>query len=239
VTIRDRVAGWTYGLLTIAARSPWVAVSLARVARYGNPIRGDTEILIEGFPRSGNSFAVAAFSRAQERHVRIAHHLHAPGHVVAATKAGIPVLVVLRDPDEAVPEFVLSKPNLSVRRVLRGYLRFYEPLVSLTSDFVIASFDQVTTDFNAVIARINQRFGTEFRSFEASDGNLRAAHEDVARDYLRRRGKAPAILGSFATASESELNRLRDRIQSDYRQPELDDSRGRARRLYEELLAAP
>jgi hypothetical protein len=239
VTIRSRVAGWTYGLLTLAARSPWLAISLARVARYGNPIRKDTEILIEGFSRSGNSFAVAAFRRAQERHVRIAHHLHAPGHVVAATKAGIPVLVVIRDPDEAVPEFALSKPNLSVRSVLRGYVRFYEPLVSLTSDFVIASFAQVTTGFGEVIARINQQFGTEFRSFQASDVNLRAAHEDVARDYLRRRGKGPAILGSVATASEGELNTLRGRILNDYRQPELDESRGRARRLYEELLAAP
>ncbi|RMG27959.1 MAG: hypothetical protein D6732_19595, partial [Methanobacteriota archaeon] len=35
-----------------------------------------TEIVIEGYPRSANTFAVVAFRLAQNRPVKIAHHLH-------------------------------------------------------------------------------------------------------------------------------------------------------------------
>jgi hypothetical protein len=44
----------------------------------------ETEVVIEGFPRCGNSFAFAAFALAQPHPVHIAHHLHAPAQVLAS-----------------------------------------------------------------------------------------------------------------------------------------------------------
>jgi hypothetical protein len=45
-----------------------------------------TQLVIEGFPRSGNTFAVVAFEQAQRQSVRIAHHLHAPAQVMLAAR---------------------------------------------------------------------------------------------------------------------------------------------------------
>ena len=37
-----------------------------------------TELVLEGYPRSGNTFAVAALQFAQDRPLRIARHTHMP-----------------------------------------------------------------------------------------------------------------------------------------------------------------
>lgn len=237
VNIRRLAAGALYRGLTVAARHPTLAVSLARLRGYGQPLEPDTELVIEGFPRSGNTFAVAAFRRAQPRPVRVAHHLHAPGHAIAAVRAGVPALVIVRHPDEAVPEFATSKPNIPVGEILRGYVAFYEPLIPYGRGFVVAPFQEVLSDFGSVIRRLNARFSTTFNEFEATDEELRAAHADVERESRRRQGSAPATLGTSNRVSERERERLLERARNDYRQGDLAALRTRAGRLYAELLA--
>jgi hypothetical protein len=48
-----------------------------------------TQIVIEGFPRSGNTFAVVALQQAQRESVRVARHLHMPEQVIRAAKSGV------------------------------------------------------------------------------------------------------------------------------------------------------
>ena len=234
---RTPLATLLYDGLTVAAQHPRLAVALARLRRYGEPLHRDTEVLIEGFPRSGNSFAVAAFCKAQKREVDIAHHLHAPGHVIAAVKSNIPALVVIRHPDEAVPEFALAKPNIPVAAILRGYIRFYEPLRPFKRDFVTATFDQVHTNLGDVIRRINQRFWTAFLEFEPNPRSVGAAHRDVEEDYRHRQGSAPAVLGSSSRQSATERDETSQRVHRAYHDAALAARRARARTLYEDFAA--
>ena len=46
-----------------------------------------TELVIEAFPRSANTFATVAFQLSQPAPVRVAHHLHAPAQVTEARGA--------------------------------------------------------------------------------------------------------------------------------------------------------
>ena len=239
MTIQQQAATWLYRGLNVAASYPTIAVWLARLGRYGEPLEQGTEIVIEGFPRSGNSFAVAAFRRAQRRPVRIAHHLHAPGHAIAGVRAGVPTLVMLRSPDEAVPEFAASKPNIPVPEILRGYVRFHEPLLPHRRGFVVGPFEEALTDFASVIRRINGRFATSFQEFPATVEELRGTHDDVEEDYRGRQGSAPAVLGTSRGISEDERARLIEAVRRDYWHSDLDGIRHRAKRVYGELLAAP
>jgi hypothetical protein len=231
------LAALLYGGLTVTAQHPGLAVGLSRLGRYGEPLHLGTEILIEGFPRSGNSFAVAAFCKAQKREVDIAHHLHAPGHVIAAVRSNVPALVVIRHPDEAVLEFASSKPNIPVAAILRGYIRFYQPLRPFKHGFVTATFEQVHADLGAVIRRVNERFWTAFLEFVPNQGSVRAAHRDVERDYRRRQGSAPAILGASARQPATEREEAADRARRTYQHPALAARRARARTLYDEFAA--
>jgi hypothetical protein len=52
-----------------------------------------TEIVIEGYPRSGNTFAVVAFRLAQGREIEIAHHLHAAAQIKRAARLDVPAFI--------------------------------------------------------------------------------------------------------------------------------------------------
>ncbi len=58
-----------------------------------------TQLVIEGFPRSGNTFASKAFTLAQDRPVVVASHVHLPAQVKLASS------------DEEFEEANAQKPN--------------------------------------------------------------------------------------------------------------------------------
>lgn len=68
---------------------PRLYLQVARWRHRGAPVASDTQ-LIEGFPRSGNTFAVAAFDLAQARPVEVAHHGHASAQVIEAVRRTSP-----------------------------------------------------------------------------------------------------------------------------------------------------
>src|SRR2546421_9409717 len=91
-----------------------------------NVVSHDTELVIEGFPRTANTFTVFAFQMAQAAPVRVAHHLHAPAQVIFAARRGIPVLVLVRPPEDAVLSLASWSPYVSLGQALAAYARFYE-----------------------------------------------------------------------------------------------------------------
>jgi hypothetical protein len=231
----DRQVGRAlYELLTVAGQYPMVALPLARLGGYGVPIDRRTEVVIEGYPRSGTSFVVAAFRMAQGRPTGIAHHVHAPAQVLAAARRGIPAIVLIDEPERAVVELALARPNITVAGALRGYVRFYSPLVRDRSTFVVATTSQAMTELGSVIRRVNERFGTSFAEFRHTEETVRAAAEAAARDYEARRGSAPRPLGTAAGASQGDdPSRLREILREELEAPPLESARSRARSLFE------
>src|SRR5438552_16073334 len=94
--VRNAANRLLYEGKTILARSPTLALPVARLRGHGEPFDPGVDLATEGFPRSANSFAVHAFRVAQDRPVRIAHHLHAPPQAIAAGRAPVAALVHLR-----------------------------------------------------------------------------------------------------------------------------------------------
>lgn len=220
---RDLLAGIAYGLKTRVAATPPLAIPLARARGRGEVIESDTDIVIESFPRCASSFAVAAFRLAQEpRAMRIANHTHMPAQVLVAARRGVPALVLTRPPEAAVLSHVIHTPSITIEGSLRGYVRFYEPLLRARNAFVVGSFDEVVHDFGSVIARINERFGTRFAAFEHSEANLARLNLEIERDY-RSRGR-----------SEDERERIIPRP-SALREGLKEDLRERYRRAPREL----
>jgi hypothetical protein len=168
---------------------------------------------------------------AQPGPVHIAHHLHAPAHVIAAIQAGLPTLVLIREPEDAILEFVIRKPALTIAQAIRGYLRFYTPLLRGKERFVVGRFDEVTTDLGRVIRRVNERFGTSFREFEHTDENVRACFEAIDRDYERHYGSGPQFARVVARPSEAR-DSMKNDLRRAYRQHSLAASVGKADRLY-------
>jgi hypothetical protein len=135
-------------------------------------IRRDTQLVIEGFPRSANTFAVVAFQYAQPVKIQIAHHLHVPAQVIRAAQWGIPAIVLIRRPKDAVASLLVRHPELEIRQVLRWYITFYKALYKYRASCVIATFEQVIEDYSLIVQRLNEQFGTDFIAFTPKGSDL-------------------------------------------------------------------
>lgn len=135
-------------------------------------ISSQTELVIEGFPRSGNTFAVVAFEFPQTRNVFIAHHLHVEAQVLEGVRRGIPVMVVIRDPLSAISSLVVRHPDIDPNEALKDYIRFYSAIEGLSEKVLMAEFNQITRDFGQVIQRFNDKFSTNFEIFQHSPENV-------------------------------------------------------------------
>ncbi|WP_146449197.1 hypothetical protein [Bythopirellula polymerisocia] len=144
-------------------------------------VKPDTEIVIEGYPRCANSFAVVAFVQSQPRVVKIAHHLHSLGQVRHGLQRGIPCLILLRNPRDAVLSLVIRKNLNDMALPLREYIDFHKGILELCDKVVIAGFAQVTGDFGAVIRRVNRRYGVNFAEFDHTDENVAACYQELDR----------------------------------------------------------
>src|SRR5262245_21620321 len=122
-------------------------------------VERDTELVIEGFQRSGNTFAVFAFEMAQDRPIKSAHHLHASAQVTRAVRLGVPVLLLVRDPRDAIVSHVIREPCANMPAALRAWTHFYEAALPLRDRIFVADFSRVSTDFGAVIRDFNEKFG--------------------------------------------------------------------------------
>lgn len=139
-----------FKLLPLSEKNKWKKVS------------PEKDICIEGFPRSANSF----FSRAFQLYnptTKAAHHMHAPLQVIKAIEYGIPCVVLIRNPIDAIASVLVVDRSLSTRFAIQSYINFYERIWPVRQDIVISDFKDTTQHPHQVVERINQRYGTLFQ----------------------------------------------------------------------------
>ncbi|MDP9242774.1 MAG: hypothetical protein M3O84_06330 [Actinomycetota bacterium] len=231
-------SGLLYEVKTIVAQHPSLALPLARRRGHGEVVDGATEIVIEGYPRAASSFAVAAFRAAQQRPVRIAHHVHAPAQLVEAARRRIPALALIRDPEDALISYVIRYPDIPMRSAGRGYLRFYRPLLRLRPRLVTATFEEVVGDFGPVIRRVNERFATSFKVFEHNEENVARVFEEIDADYRTRLEEGPKFESVVPRPSELRT-RLKEDLQREFRSPDFERLRTSLDSLYRRFAGPP
>ncbi len=125
----------------------------------------NTQVCIEGFPRSANSYAVVAFNLANPQ-ISIAHHLHVPAQILEAVQQNIPTVLVIRHPRECVASFMVFQRSERPAPYLKAYIRFHQALLPVMERVVVADFNQVVTNINVVIEALNSKFNTRFQFVE-------------------------------------------------------------------------
>ena len=140
-------------------------------------VNHDTEMVIDGFPRTANSFVFNAFATAQgaildpKNMPPFAHHSHAAAQIIWAVRQQIPTLVLIREPKDTIFSFHIRTPSISIYQIARGYISFYRALMDYREHFLIGEFNAVTTDLGKVIERVNQKFSTTFVPFDHTEEN--------------------------------------------------------------------
>jgi hypothetical protein len=226
------VGRFLYELKTLVAMHPFLALPVARARGHGEVVEGDTEIVIEGFPRTGSSFAVAALRRAQGRPMKVAHHVHAPAQLMMAARWEIPAMVLIRAPEDTILSMVIRNPGVAIRDAIKGYERFYRPLLPIRDSFLIVTFEEVTSNFGKVIGRINERFGTDFIPFVHSEENAASILAEIEADYLTRTPPGERFEEIVPRPSERRREQ-KEELRANYRHPALASARAAVDSLYE------
>jgi hypothetical protein len=169
-------------------------------------IGADTALVIEGFPRSGNSFASAAFGLVTQYAVPRVSNTHFPAQVRLAVSRALPTLVVIRRAGDAVASLCVAADYLRPAAGLREWLRFYRYVEPHRNGFVLATFDEVTSDFGAVLQRVNARFGTEFPDFVHTEAAAAEVFDSLETYSLRKDG----AIREQAIARPSDVRRQRN-----------------------------
>ncbi len=228
-----------HAVYSFLGQSPKIFRLLVRMGLVGSELMDErTELVIEGFPRSGNTFAVTAFEMAQPRPVLVAHHSHNAVRVMLAGRKGIPTLVLVRRPEDAVLSLVIRDSSLSIKQALGNYIRFYTRIKPDYRGYVVARFDDVTRNFGEVIDRINQRFGTAFSVFEHNEKNVGALFR-LAEDLdLYTSGRSQVSEATVARPSR-ERERTKAVLRRELEKEDVKYLLAKVQALYRDFTAQP
>jgi hypothetical protein len=195
-----------------------------------------TEIVIEGYPRSGNTFAVVAFRLAQGREIEIAHHLHAAAQIKRAARLDVPAIVLIREPSEAILSLVVRDPHASMRWALRSYIRFYSSIIPYLEKTVVAPFPTVTSDLASIIRMVNTRYGTAFKEFVPTEHALKSVRQTV--EWMGQRDSMITgwDYGLGVAAPSEQRRRAKEARRTEYLDERNKPLRLTAESLYERVM---
>ncbi|TMK30813.1 MAG: hypothetical protein E6G61_05265 [Actinobacteria bacterium] len=94
--------------------------------------------------------------------------------MIAAARRGVPTLITVREPEPTILSALMREPRVAPKQWLKTYAAFYERILPVRFDVVVAKFEEVTSDFGAVTRRLNERFATRFREFDHTTQNVEA-----------------------------------------------------------------
>jgi hypothetical protein len=199
------------------------------------PLVKDTEIVIEAYPRCGNTFAHIAFKFAQQRKVKIGHHTHAAAQVIAAVKNKIPTIVLIRDPEDTIVSYLVGgfDPGLTIKQALREYISFYGSILPYRQGFVLATFEELKTDYGAVIRRVNQIYGTNFQEFEHTPANVSDCFSLIDAGYENAFGDLSA---KVVSRPAPERIALQQELRQQFQAAQVEAVRTKAYQIYANLL---
>ena len=191
VNKKNKIVGYLFSkefILSMHLKSkPMIFKSIARFTQNEKKvlISDKTDIVIEGFLRTANHYAVVAFQVAQRKPVNIAHHFHSPAQIIIAKRKNIPAITLIRNPIDVAKSLKVYHPNLDIKTIVKGYILFYEPLLDIKDYYVVGEFYEVTTDFGKVIEKVNQKFKTNFNIYEKNEYNEKLVAEEIKKIHQK------------------------------------------------------
>jgi hypothetical protein len=191
----------------------------------------ETELVIEGFGRSGSTFAVDAFERAQPRPVVIAHHTHAAAAVIDGVRRGLPTLVIVKEPLAATLSH-MDRRKIGAEQPLRAWIRYHERILPYRSGFVAGATSELSSGIGDMIEALNRRFGTAYAVFEPTPESVSEIFAGIERRNLERHGART----EFVARPNPEREARKEAGRAEAEAPRLAPLRERAASIYRRLI---
>ena len=195
-----------YKIRRLIRRTPCLYFLLAGSRASVRRLRAyrDSALVVEAFPRSGNTTSVYALFYAQGTDLTVGHHLHVPAHVKYAVRHQIPCLVIMRDPLDCVSSLLVMRDGGNVSELLRDYIDFAQTVINFNDGILVISFDHIVNNgMAAVVSKLNEQFGTKFNQPDGSPEEHIWVTEQI-KEWNRRYSGGDEQRLSFPTEVKKE-----------------------------------
>jgi len=205
-TARERL-GDDPALLPIVLRATPLGVSRQLTDR--------TNLVIEGFPRSGNTFAYFAVRHAaaeEPRVLMVSSHVHTPSAVKAATARRIPTVVVIRNPLDAVTSLLIAAPHVPFDRAILEWSHHHREIWPYRDRFLTATFEHVTADMGSVTDRLGSVFGINLPRYQPTAANDDAVFAAIEHNHQVLHGGTENVVPRPSSARGAERRWLEQQL---------------------------
>lgn len=207
------------------------ARSGGRRARLPSP---SSDLHVAGFPRSGNTYAWRLLEETAPD-LRVARHLHSLASIRLALRLGVPTVVLVRDPVEAVSSYLVRRQaspdhDALLARLMRRWVRFHRYVERVRHRVAVLPFTDLRTDAWTLIRAASSVMPSPL---PVTPGDARQAAERVLDRMRERQRHEPPRLSSLPDETKERLkaaHRLR---------VEQHALAGRAASLYRRLTGTP
>lgn len=198
----------------------WMAIGrtglgLSALGSYARIVGSDihitdrtTNLVIEGYPRSANTLAVAAVRYCAGEEIRIAHHVHSHQQIIRAVQFGVPAVVLIREPSEAIASMSIRDDRIDLNRALMDYIQFYMPLRGIRSSLAVAEFHSVLLNFDRIIETAARLANTKLPECVAKPGENEHIMKLVDEMDKRDRRAPTSNVNTVARPSKARSDRL-------------------------------
>lgn len=196
---------------------------------HKNLVKPTTDIVIEGFPRSGNTFALASFTYSNK--VEVASHVHLPYQIVFAHTYTIPIIILIRHPLDAVASLMIRDSKYTVDEALVYYMMFHAVVEKYKDSLIISDFNDTVTDFPSIIQKLNNKFETSFKYHDNKEKTIDLIKQNLEKEERKKYGEGyKKVFGLPSQERASEKLVLTNSIQQ---------SRyyNGAKKIYQDLLS--
>lgn len=157
-------------------------------------------LVVEGFPRSGNTFLSDFIIVSQPAEFRFAHHTHLAENVLLGIDNNIPAIVLIRNPVDAVSSFVIYSDK-TIEFALNKWERFYSMISGLEAPLLIVSFETIISKPLSILEAANKQFTTDL----AIPDSEAVLMEQVKKRITNR---------SISMANREDENRRKDLVKT-------------------------
>ena len=220
----------------LLGHDPWTLPVLLRLTPTGisRQITEHTDLVVEGFPRSGNTFMVTALQQVTDHRLRIASHVHHPAQVKLAYLRKVPTVLVVREPLDTLVSYLSYAQHGRPAACIKEYCSYHRELLPYLDQAVLCDFRENVSNLSRSIARINERFAMDIPPFDGSPDNTERVFEQISRFHKFTHPKHRPDL--VTPRPSSARQGTADRFRSELEQPRYAELMADARDLYEYYL---
>lgn len=173
----------------------------------------DGDFVIEGFPRSGNTYFTYRFLLETNFKYKVAHHFHTPSQFNFSVKLNKKAIILIREPLSAITSYLVRFPDVSPRLAILMYKEFY----TLTYDLIQESPSLfIVVEFNNAINGIAMEKVYKFLNIDSKFERQDVDNEMIFRAIEDRSAQLNGGLKENMVARPS-ADKLRDNAKVQFR----------------------